>query len=441
MASKFWDRYSFESLSMGETDPSGRLFLSTLGQVNLKAAQFLHEGVDTIRQLYSGIIKPEIYEHLAYAYDLPMTGNRRLITLLGREWLFGSGGKSGYQYRLQDNDLGLIVFIKSRYALETTQHSHLKIELSPHFIDGRDPKSIQGYMNTLASRLLFTPQPVGVSVHLCVDVQGWHPRRGLADDLITHSRRRVDHRGISSAEFDLSELATVYGASQSFLFGSASGLQFSLYRKDLQAKAVDKVHFWESVWNRRTDEDFKSLYDPSQPVWRFEFRYHHSVINEFSRDQGESLQTFSDLIPHLTNLFQYGLRSFRLNAVSAASSGKSSCYRGVYIDPFWQLLIQDIQILAPRSYLIPKRVRKQPGKGGVKNLMLAVGNSLSIHARNGLGPSEAVKCLMQSGLWTDYVAYHRSKIDQVVSDELILKRITEKVEEGLRIRTLQGAYA
>lgn len=443
MTVKFWDRYSSESLAIGkgETDPLGRLFMSSLGQVNLKGAQFLHEGVDTIRQLYSGIIKPEIYEHLTYAYDLPMTGNRRLITLLGREWLFGSGGKSGYQYRLQDNDLGLIIFIKSRYALETTQYSHLKIELSPHFIDGRDPKSIQGYMNTLASRLLFTPQPVGVSVHLCVDVQGWQPRKGLADDLITHSRRRVDHRGISSAEFDLSELATVYGASQSFLFGSASGLQFSLYRKDLQAKAVDKVHFWESVWNRRTDEDFKSLYDPSQPVWRFEFRYHHSVINEFSRDQGESLQTFSDLIPHLTNLFQYGLRSFRLNAVSSASSGKSSCYRGVYIDAFWQLLMQDIHILAPKSSFFPKRARKKPGMGGMKNLANAVGNSLSIYARNGLNTVQAIKCLMQSGLWQDYVEYHRIKINQVVSDEFIMKIINKKVDEGLRVRRLQGAFA
>ncbi|HRD67115.1 MAG TPA: hypothetical protein PKY50_13295, partial [Candidatus Competibacter sp.] len=124
-------------------------------------------------------------------------------------------------------------------------------------------------------------RPTGCAVHLCVDVQGWQPPKNFADNLISRARRRVDHVGIGEAEFSLSEVAVIYGASQSFMFGSASGLQFSLYRKDLQAKAIDKIHFWESVWNRRTNEDFQPLYDPSKPVWRFEFRYHHSVINEF----------------------------------------------------------------------------------------------------------------------------------------------------------------
>ena len=436
MAYETWDRYSLASLAENKQDSRGRLFLSNLGQQNLGAVTLLHEGVDTIRQLYHGLLKPDVLDELKASWELgPGSGGRgRLVNLLGREWLLGSGGKSGYRYRLQDNNLGLILFIHSRYAVETVPDSHLKIELSPHFIDERKTGSIQGYMNNLAACLLVDPRPTGCAVHICVDVQGWQPPKGFADLLVTRSKRRVDHRGISEAEFSMSELATVYGASQSYLFGLASGLQFSLYRKDLQVKAIDKLHFWQSVWERRTDEYFKPLYDPEKPVWRFEFRFHHSVINEFGDFIHEPLHTFTDVVDHLTGLLRYGLENFRLHPVSA--SGRPS---KTYIDPMWQLLLQDVQVHGPDPGLDYRRSRKGPGMGNMRNVRNVVGNMLSLYACYGISPLDAVKLLMQSGIWEDIKVMIRSKFKQVMTDDQVKARFTDQVTEGLRIRTLCGA--
>lgn len=439
MTFKTWDRYSLESLSYNRQDERGRLFISGLGQVDLSRVTFLHEGVDTIRQLYSGTLKQEHLDAIKVVYDLGFS--HPLIDLLGRQWFLGSGGKSGYKYRLQDSKLGLILFIGSRYVLESISGSHFKIEVSPHFIDERKSESIQGYMDALAARVLHDPRPVGCSVHLCVDVQGWQPPKDFSDLLITRSRRRVNYQGIDHAEFSLSEISAVYGASQSFQFGLASSLQFSLYRKDLQIKAVDKVHFWESVWSRRTDENFHLLYQPDVNVWRFEFRFHHSVVQQFAEELGQTMDTFLSVVPHLTGLFRYALGNYRLNAVSAASKSLSETYRGVYIDPMWQLLLQDIQILEPDPGFTYKRKRKKPGQGGFKNLNLAVGNLLSLYARNGINPIQALKFLMQSGIWKDYLEYFRMKFQrrEFLSDEFLRDKILEKITESLRIRTLLGA--
>lgn len=439
MSFKEWERYSIGSLSEGCQDPRGRLFLSSLGQRNLSPVTLLHEGVDTVRQLYEGVLKPDVLEEIKRVYELGPA--HRLIHVLGRDWLLGSGGASGFRYRLQDSDTGVILFVASRYSLESTQHSHLKIELSPHFIDGRDVKMIQGYMDVLAARLLIALKPSSCAVHLCVDVQGWEPPKNFADLLITRSRRRVEHRGISSVEFDLSELASVYGNGQSFLFGGAGGLQFSMYRKDLQARAVDKLDFWEGVWCRRTDEMFKPLYDESKPVWRFEFRFHQSVIEQFSEKNQEPLASFFELIPHLTGFFRYALANFRLNAVSSSASSNASFYRGVYIDPMWQLLMQDVDFKGPKSHFIYKRKQKKPGQGRLRNLWLAVGNLKSLYARKGFTAVQAVKCLIESGIWEEYCAYYRAKFEDLkyVSDSVLKGLILSDMDQALKERCLAGA--
>ena len=341
------------------------------------------------------------------------------------------------------SDLGVIIFVKSRYATETTKHSHLKIELSPHFIHSRSVSNIQTYMDFLAARIMEIYEPSGCAVHLCVDIQGWQPSKDFADMLVTRSRRLVDHRGISEVEFDLSQVATIYGDSQSYLFGKANGLQFSLYRKDLQAKVIDKLDFWESVWNRRTCENFKPIFDPGKPVWRFEFRFHHSVVKEFSESIQRPMLSFDDLVLHLTALFRYALRNFRLNAVSSSASANASFYRGVYIDPVWQLLMQDVEILGPQLDFFYKRKRKKPGQGGLRNLFNSVGNLTSLYARHGFTAKQSVKCLMQSGIWEDYLAYYRNKYDDLrnLCDDVIKNRITKDIEVRLMERTLAGIAA
>lgn len=441
MKYKVWDRCSVSSLSVGDRDSKGRLFVSSFDKIDMSSVTFLHEGVDTVKQLYSGVLKPDLLEQIKRVYDLGRS--HRLIAVLGREWLLGSGGSSGFRYRLQDSDTGIILFVGSRYALETTKHSHLKIELSPHFIDSRSESMIQGYMNNLASRLLDVPEPVGCAVHICVDFQGWEPPKNFSDILITRSRQKIDHKGISEINMSLSSFAVVYGHFETFLFGCADGLQCTLYRKDIQIKATGKVDFWESVWNRRSDQNFESFYDSSKPVWRLEFRFHHTVIKEFSDSVEQNLLSFVDLVPHLTGLFRYALGNFRLNAVSSSASSKSLFYRGVYIDPMWQLLIEDVKFFGLKANLIYKRKRDVLGQGGIRNLCLSVGNLTSIYARKGFTPLQSVKFLKNSGIWEDQLSYYRNKFPDIahLKDSGVENFILKDIGIRLKERTLRGIAA
>lgn len=51
---------------------------------------------------------------------------------------------------------------------------------------------------------------------------------------------------------------------QSYIFGSASGVQLGIYNKTLRAKATDKLDYWESVWKRRDsfDDQDPDNFDP-----------------------------------------------------------------------------------------------------------------------------------------------------------------------------------
>ncbi len=42
------------------------------------------------------------------------------------------------------------------------------------------------------------------------------------------------------------------------MFGSANGLQLSIYNKTLQARATDKLDYWESVWATLNGDPFGS---------------------------------------------------------------------------------------------------------------------------------------------------------------------------------------
>lgn len=76
----------------------------------------------------------------------------------------------------------------------------------------------------------------------------------------------------------------LFARLETSMFGSASGVQLCIYNKTEQAKASDKLDYWESVWKRRDsfDEGDPENYNPDQPVWRVELRYHHSIIQQFA---------------------------------------------------------------------------------------------------------------------------------------------------------------
>ncbi|HIE1293887.1 TPA: hypothetical protein ACXJGO_005474, partial [Pseudomonas aeruginosa] len=156
--------------------PKGMLFMDPLnGQfTDLSGVRILRCGVDTVRQLYNGKLRPEVMALFDLSVDV--------VEFAGYEWSKGRIGRdSGYQYRLQNAEMGLILLIKNHNIKVDTIGSHLKIEVSPHAIDGADPRILQGVLDDLAAAVLSHCETNQAAVHIALDVQGWTPPADLVD--------------------------------------------------------------------------------------------------------------------------------------------------------------------------------------------------------------------------------------------------------------------
>ena len=437
---KRWKRYSINSLAQNEYAEAGRIFVSEFGALDLSRIAILHSGFDTIKQLYKGTLKAATLAEIERIYD---AGFGECMALGGHIWLVGSGGASGYQYRLQNSDLGLILFIKSRYSERDQDYSHLKIECSPHWLIDRKTAHMCIELDALAECVLEHPGTNGCAVHICLDVQGWQPPEDFEDRLISHARRVRRHNAGNVIYMDMGEVACKFDRGQSYLMGSASAVQFALYRKDIQAKASDKVHFWRSIWKRAPGESFDvPAYDETKPVWRIEVRFHHSVLVEFGLGEYESFKYGSDprkacatvdgVARRMQGFWQYGLDAFRLEVREKGV--------GRYIDPAWQLFRDDARFSEPFFNVGYRRVRKTPGDGNERNIGLAFGNMLSIFARNRASPEHAWTCLRQSGIYDDiyYMMQKRAHAALRPFDE---SEILDAIAKGLQKRTLLGKAA
>jgi hypothetical protein len=453
MARQFreWDRFSTVD---GEQTIAGRTFKSLLGEHDLSNVRVLHAGLDTVKQLYRGRLRQEILLEIERVYD---EGFGECIELAGHPWLVGSGGQSGYQFRLQNSDVGLILFVKSRYSERDQDYSHLKIECSPHWLVGRTSADMMDELNSLAKLVLLYGESSGCAAHICVDVQGWEPPVDIADRMVTYARRMRSHDAMKITYMDLGEICVNHDKGQSYLWGSPSTVQFALYRKDIQAKAIDKMDFWREVWGRAT-HDLDRAYDSAVPVWRLELRFHHSVMAEIGEHEAEramvtrvfpdgvvrqgllgtdprkACATLVGVMHRMGALWRYGLDSFRLeNRVHG---------KGRYIDPHWQFFRDDARLWFIESLYkgAIARKRKTPGDGNEKNVALAFGNWLSICARSRYTPRQAWDYLKRSGIYDDvfYMMQRRAWADYRTFDE---SEILDAITKGLQKRTLLGKAA
>jgi hypothetical protein len=345
---------------------------------------------------------------------------------------------------LQNSDLGLIVFLKSRYADFFQEFSHVKIECSPHWLYPRDIDSMGCDLDGLADIFLSGRSSSGCAVHICVDVQGWNPGADFLDRLVTRARRLVSHKSSNVMYMDIGEIATSYGREQSYLLGSSSSVQMAVYRKDIQAKATDKIDFWENIWKQVTGDDFDTIaYNADLPVWRVEFRFHHSVLADFGRGAASQMKYgftleklnwchIKGVSQHLQGLWRYGLENFRLE-IFASGIGR-------YLDPAWQFLLEDVCHSAPVGDIFYKRVKKTPGLGNGKNLMLAVGNLISVYARKRFNSNYAFQCIKDSGIYDDLYNYMSARAyrQQRIFHE---SDIFEFIAKALQTRTLLGRAA
>ena len=376
-----------------EESAFGRLFLNpkTTALTDLSGVRLLGCRVDTVRQHYRGLLRPEL---------LCMVEQGGMVSFAGHQWHAGRIGRdSGYQYKLQNADLGFVLLLKNFNVKIDVAGPHMKIEVSPHAIQSCAPDVLQEWMDRFAHEALEAVEVSQCAVHLALDFQGWTPPAHLTSSIQCRSRTRRDISGIK--EIYHAAEAVSYGCAQSFLFGSASGMQLAIYNKTLQAKAVDKLDYWESVW-RTLDNPFDPAcatnYDPAETVWRVELRFHHSIVQQFADGSCDSqtgaiigTSTYEHLAPHLDGLFRYGLESFRYLAS-----------KGMY-DAFWTLMRQDVRVSVPVVSLVDhtayrRHYKTAKGFSG-KNVELFVGNFVSLLARERVGAKKAFASLKEWDCW------------------------------------------
>src|SRR5690606_19782036 len=112
-----------------------------------------------------GLIRPEIM----VLFEKPGA----IVDFAGGRWHSGRVGKdSGYQYKLQNADLGFVLLVKNFNAKTDAIGPHLKIEVSPHAIDSLSPERLQQRLNYYAGQVLSHVELNQCAVHLALDVQG-----------------------------------------------------------------------------------------------------------------------------------------------------------------------------------------------------------------------------------------------------------------------------
>lgn len=110
----------------------GDLFVGPEGQqVNLQDVNVIWTGVDTVRQLFEGRLKPEPLAEIVTAYE---SSSDATITARGIPFRVLSGRRGGFKYILQNREYGLTILLQNFYAEADSQGTHVKIETSPRWL-------------------------------------------------------------------------------------------------------------------------------------------------------------------------------------------------------------------------------------------------------------------------------------------------------------------
>jgi hypothetical protein len=215
-------RFSLESLALGsDEDRSGLLFVNRGEITDLSGVNIVGASVDTVRQLFHGTPKASFIKKLEQHVEMKdeyirLTAN---ICVNDDRWHFSRMGKTGgYRYKMQNNAVGLVILFGSWYGKMDHEGSHLKIELSPHFISQRTTAEIWEYLHGEFAGLsrIFLEEPLakGVAVHLACDYQGFNLPVDFIQRFITSSRTVRVFDGIASLDLsDFCDAIASYGAS------------------------------------------------------------------------------------------------------------------------------------------------------------------------------------------------------------------------------------
>lgn len=334
----------------------------------------------------------------------------RIVHIHGFDFVVRSGGASGYKIRLQNNELGIICFVKTHFSESNRVGSHLKIECSHKLLLKTSSEEVQSYMDGIATELLEEDYRYGgVALHLALDVQGYQPMKGFSERLVCRSTRKFTHDGIDRTEIDLADVAVTYGNAETFTFGSVNALQFCHYNKSKEIIRSDKRDFMHSVWSGEMSGNWTPDQIGFEPehgdVWRLEFRFSHHVLNQFDEVfqslpgkgvKDLNMKSYREAFEHLGALWQYAMDQFQLA-------------EGKLYHPTRSLFMLDADFNQHHKDVIYKRVRKEPGIDNARNVALALGNILSIHARHGYTARRSIDFLRKTGIWEDVQGYLRER--------------------------------
>lgn len=431
---KLNQRFSLESLSHGaDDDQTGLLFVNNGEITDLSGVNVVGASVDTVRQLFHGVPRSSFIKKLEQHVEMKdeiirLTAN---ICVNDDRWHFSRMGKTGgYRYKLQNNAVGIVILFGSWYGKIDHAGSHLKIELSPHFISQRTVSEIWEYLHGdfvgLSHIFLEDPAPKGVAVHLACDYQGFNLPVDFIQKFITSSRTVRAFDGIASIDLtDFTDAIATYGSDnqgKNYLIGKPLGIQMALYDKSYEIVKSDKVDYFNEEWNIYS----LGLYDNTQSVRRTEARLHHTVIREIGLGLGLEFEGFHQVADHLTDLWRYALERNRL-MIDGDPRG--------YLNPFWQLLMQDVYFYVPAQGVKISRKKKDAVDPIARNITSVIGNLVSIMARrNDCTVRHVMRQLHRLHVWPEIQTYYRNR--GMDNDD-----IREQIKNGLEKRRLVGKAA
>ncbi len=418
---KFWDR-------------SGQVFSMKNGRavesIDLSDVRMLHCGVDTVKQLYNGILKEDVHDLLVNSIG----GD--VLNIGGIDWMLSRSAKqSGYQFILKNGDLGYVVLVKSFYKDASELGPHIKIEVSPQTIAKYNPDELTDKIQAIAKFFASDLAPSGCAVHLAVDLKNFQVPHDFEKRFVCKAKREFKFDGIAQVSYNgLNEISCVYGDRQTFTYGQPSAVQFSVYNKTVEIAAKDKSDFWFSVWSQTLSVDNvdEAEFKAGDDVKRIEARLHHSVVAQFARgtegmEEYRDHPTFKRLVPHLNALWRYCLDSFRLQ----------HSYR--YVDPLWQMLHEDVRFNPYETAFLYQRSYKTASGTTRRNVAFFIGNFLRVAARRRFTCDFVVKSFLAMGIESELADYFN--VPHFGGGSSLFLALTEFVQRRMQQLILDGVAA
>jgi hypothetical protein len=428
---KYNQRFSLKSLSHSvDEDQFGLLFVNNGEIADLTSVNIVGASVDTVRQLFYGVPKSSFIKKLEQHVEV----KDEIIRLTANDlinddrWHFSRMGKTGgYRYKMQNNAVGIVILFGSWYGKIDQEGSHLKIELSPHFISQRTTTEIWEYLHGefvgLSHIFLENAVAKGVAVHLACDYQGFNLPVDFIQKFTTSSRTIRAFDGIASLDLsDFADAVATYGGEgqgKNYLIGKPIAIQMAIYDKSYEIVKSDKVDYFNEEWNIYS----LGAYDNTQSVRRIEARLHHTVIREIGYGLGLEFEGFNQVADHLTDLWHYALERNRL-MIDGDPRG--------YLNPFWQLLMQDVIFKVPAQGVKISRKKKEAVDPISRNITSVIGNLVSIMARrNECTVRHVMRQIHNLQIWPEIQIYYRNRgLDD--------NDIREQIKRGLERRRLVG---